>query len=85
MDSSAGCRTASGTAVTDIGPREVDTTVTSYKICLANGVEECPSGTLTHFHKTTGKTVTVTFDGTDEATIEGPNGGTIEVPLVCGS
>jgi hypothetical protein len=32
---------------------------------------------------TSGKTVEITFDGTDEAEVTGPKGDTFEVPLVC--
>jgi hypothetical protein len=86
IDTAAKCRTSNGSAQTNVGSREIDSTITSYEICEnADGTEGCPkSGTITHDHKATGRTVTVTFDGSNEATFTGPNGGTVKVPMVCG-
>lgn len=84
IDVSTKCRTSNGSAVTEVGSREVDTSIEDYKICrAADGSEGCPSGTLVHSHKASGKSETVTFDGTATATIADPK-GTITVPLVCG-
>jgi hypothetical protein len=84
IDTVAKCRTTNGTATTMVGSREVDSTVKDYKICRkADGTEGCPDGTVTHTHAATGRTLTVTFDGSAQATITGPKGGSIEVNLVC--
>lgn len=85
LDTAAHCRTGNGTAVTTVDAREVDSTIKDYKICRnPDGTDGCPSGTVTHLHKLAGKSVSVTFDGTNQATITGPNGGTVKVGLVCG-
>ncbi len=84
VDLTAGCRTATGTAVTTVADRKVDTTITSYQVChTAAGVEGCPSGAVDHDGVTSGKTVEITFDGSAEAEVTGPKGDTFEVPLVC--
>jgi hypothetical protein len=84
IDLSTGCRTTNGTGVTTVGSREVDTTISDYKICRgADGTEGCPSGTLTHTAKTSGKTETAVFDGTASASVTGPKGNTVKLPLVC--
>jgi hypothetical protein len=84
VDTTTHCRDTNGTAVTTVGDREVDSTIKDYKMCRnAQGVEECPSGTIVHTHKRTGRALTVSFDGSTEATLTGPRGGSIELPLVC--
>ena len=86
IDVAKKCRTSNGTAVTTIGTREVDSTLTDYEVCRnADGSDACPTGTLSHTHKATGRTVSVSFDGSNQATITGPKGGTVEVTLVCGT
>jgi hypothetical protein len=86
VDTAAKCRTSNGSAQTTVGDREVDSTIQNYEICEnPDGSEACPkSGTIIHDHKLTGRTVTVTFDGSNEATFTGPNGGTVKVEMVCG-
>jgi hypothetical protein len=85
IDVKARCRTSNGTAVTMVGAREIDSTLKDYKICReADGTDGCPSGEITHTAKATGRTLTIDFDGSATATITGPKGGTVEVPLVCG-
>jgi hypothetical protein len=84
VDTAAKCRDTNGTAVTQVGGREIDSTIKDYKICLkADGTEGCPSGEIDHTHKASGKTATFTFDGTAEAKVTRPNGATEDVPLVC--
>jgi hypothetical protein len=86
IDVAKKCRTSNGTAVTTVGTREVDSTLTDYEVCRgADGVDECPSGKISHTHKATGRTVSVSFDGSNQATVTGPRGGTAEVTLVCGT
>jgi hypothetical protein len=78
------CRTLNGTAVTRVGDREVDATATDYKVCRngPDGSDACPTGVVTYHHKLSGKTITVTFDGSEQAKIS--NGtASIEYPLVC--
>src|SRR6185312_6093436 len=44
IDTAAGCRTTNGSAQTNVAAREIDSTITDYKICkLADGAEGCPS------------------------------------------
>jgi hypothetical protein len=85
VDTAAGCSTANGTAQTSVGARGVDTTITGYKLCrdATTGEVGCPTGTVTHTGKVSGKTVTISFDGSDMAEVTGPAGATFEVPLVC--
>ncbi len=83
VDVAAKCRTTNGTGVTKAGAREVDSTLKDYKICRkADGSDACPTGEVTHAHKLSGKTFTVEYDGSAQATITGPK-GSAEIALVC--
>jgi hypothetical protein len=83
-DASAGCRTTDGTAQTNVGAREIDSTINGYKICTnASGTEGCPSGEIIHTSKRTGASIKIEFDGSASAQITGPKGHTVDVPLVC--
>jgi hypothetical protein len=85
IDVKARCRESNGTAVTRVGSREIDSTIKDYKICReADGTDGCPSGEITHENMASGRTISVSFDGSNEATVTGPRGGTVQVPLVCG-
>jgi hypothetical protein len=84
IDVVARCRDTNGTTTTHAGAREVDGTIKDYKVCRkADGADGCPSGEVDHVFKPSGKTITVTFDGSAEAKVTGPKGNSIEVPLVC--
>jgi len=84
IDTAAQCRTTNGSAQTNVAAREIDSTITDYKICkLADGSEGCPSGEIVHTSKRTGKSLTIDFDGTADAKVTGPAGHSAEVPLVC--
>jgi hypothetical protein len=85
IDTKAKCRDSNGSAVTMVAGREIDSTMKDYKICReADGSDGCPSGEITHVNKASGRTISVSFDGSNEATVTGPKGGTVQVPLVCG-
>jgi hypothetical protein len=84
IDTSTKCRDTTGTAVTRVGAREVDSEIKEYKICRkADGSDGCPSGDIVHTNKNTGRSVTFAFDGSADATVTGPRGNSIQVPLVC--
>ena len=84
LDVASRCRTTNGTAVTRVEDREIDSDIKDYKICRKpDGVDGCPSGTVTHTHKHSGNVVTATFDGTAAAERTGPHGGMTSVALVC--
>jgi hypothetical protein len=83
IDTGSSCRTINGNEVSMIGAREIDSTITGYKICQTATSESCPTGTWTQLHKASGKTVTIVFDGTATAKVEFPD-VTIDLPLVCG-
>jgi hypothetical protein len=84
VDTSAKCRTTSGTAQTNVGKREVDSTITDYKVCrAADGSDECPTGEITHTRTNSGETITISFDGSADATETGAKSGTEQLPLVC--
>ena len=84
VDTRADCRTTSGTAQTNVGRREIDSTIADYKICRrVDGSDTCPSGEVTHQRKISGDTVTIAFDGSNEAEVTGPKGNTVQVQLVC--
>lgn len=86
IDIAKRCRTSNGTATTLVGSREIDSNLENYEVCRnQDGSDSCPTGTITHTHKATGRTVSVSFDGSNQATITGPRGGTVEVTLVCGT
>jgi len=85
LDTASKCRTLDGSATTKVGLRELDTTVTGYKVCRngPDGSDGCPmSGVVTLHFKLVNKTYTITFDGSEQANIS--NGSaSIEYPLVC--
>jgi hypothetical protein len=84
VDTASHCRDTSGSAVTRVGSREVDSTMDGYRVCVAaDGLEQCPLGTVVHVHEDTGRTVRVTFDGTDVATEQGASWSKA-VLLTCG-
>jgi len=84
VDTTAGCSTTNGTAVTDIGAREIDSKLENVKVCKnAAGVVTCPSGTVVHTGKASGKSITVDFDGSATAAVTGIDGKTRDVALVC--
>jgi hypothetical protein len=85
VDITTECRTSTGTAKATVGAREVDTEINEYKVCRnpATSADECPTGTVTHTAKSTGRTLTVDFDGSNEATVEA-QGKSFSIPLVCG-
>ncbi len=84
VDLSTGCSSSSGTAQTNVASREVNTTISGFQICHStSGEEGCPSGAVDHVGVTSGKTVQIKFDGTDQADVTGPRGDTFQVPLVC--
>jgi hypothetical protein len=87
VDLAAECRTSNGSATTTVASRQVDTTITDYMLCRdpANGTEGCPSGTVTHIGRPSGRTVTVEFDDSSIAEVTGPRGNTFPVDLVCTS
>jgi hypothetical protein len=85
VDTAAHCRTRSGTGVTTVGGRQIDSTITDVKVCRdASGDAGCPTGSVVHTRTSTGKQVSVVFDGTAEAEVTGPRRRTFAVPLVCG-
>jgi hypothetical protein len=84
IDSAAQCASVDGTAKTSVASREIDAKITGYKICkLADGGNGCPWGSVDFTRVTTRRTFAVDFDGSSQAKVTGPNGGSIEVPLVC--
>jgi hypothetical protein len=84
LDIASKCRTTNGTAVTKVDERENDAKITDYKICRKpDGLDGCPSGTVTHTHKLSGHVITATFDGTAKAELTGAKGGMVAVSLVC--
>jgi hypothetical protein len=84
VDTTAHCRTRNGTAETSIGTREIASTITNVKVCRdADGDAGCPTGSVVHTRVATGKELTVTFDGSDQAEITTPKGASFELPLVC--
>lgn len=84
VDATTHCRVESGTAKTTVVDREIDTTIENLRLCPnAAGDKGCPSGKVTHTGKKSGKTVTVEFDGSAQASVTGPGGKTFDVPLVC--
>jgi hypothetical protein len=84
VDTSTGCRTTNGTAVTDVGTREIDSKIENVKVCRnSSGIEVCPSGTVVHTAKALNKSITVDFDGSATAAVTGLDGKTRDVTLVC--
>jgi hypothetical protein len=83
VDTSTGCKTTNGTGVTMVGPREIDSKVEDLQVCKTATGQGCPSGTVIHTAKISGKSITVDFDGSATADVTGPKGHTADVPLVC--
>ena len=74
-----------GTAVTNVGDREVHTTITDMKVCRdENGTPGCPTGQVVHANQASGKTVTVDFDGSNQATVTTSKGLTFDKAMTCG-
>jgi hypothetical protein len=84
VDPTQHCRTRNGSATTTIGGREIQTSIQDLRTCRdADGDAGCPSGTVVHTREPSGKEVTVSFDGSDQATITTPRGATFEATLAC--
>lgn len=83
VDATTRCRTVNGSGVTTVGGASVTTAAKDYKVCRPNGVDQCPTGSLSHTTASGTGSVTVTFDGSNQATVTGPR-GTRQVGLVCG-
>jgi len=85
VDTTTRCRTRNGTAVTNVGSREISTEITNLQVCRdESGTPGCPTGEVVHTNKAKEKTVAVEFDGTNQAEVTTPKGLTFEKPLICG-
>jgi hypothetical protein len=84
VDAATHCRTRSGTAQTTIGTRAVESSIDAVKVCRAAGGEEgCPTGAVVHTRVATGKEITVSFDGSNEADVTDAKGDSFQRALVC--
>jgi hypothetical protein len=85
VDLQSRCTTADGSAMTTVADRGVETSIAGYALCrdLATGGAGCPTGTVTHTGRASGRTVTVRFDGSDVAHVTGSGGNTFSVDLIC--
>ena len=84
VDTLARCRTRNGTSTTTIGDRVIDSQLQDVKVCRdAAGEPRCPTGTVVHTSRANGRSITVRFDGTANAEVTGPRGGTFDRPLDC--
>jgi hypothetical protein len=84
VDTATHCRTRNGSGHTTIGDRQIDTSIEALVTCRdADGDAGCPTGTVVHTRQPSGKQVTVSFDGTDQATITSAKGITFQAPLTC--
>ncbi len=84
VDTITHCRTRNGSAQTAIGARTIESSIEGLKECRdADGDAGCPSGTVVHTREPSGRQVTASFDGTDEATITTKRGATFEAELSC--
>jgi len=85
VDTAAHCRTRNGTAVTHVGDREIHTTITDLKVCKdESGAPGCPTGEVVHANQANGKTVTVKFDGSNQAAVTTSKGVTFDRTMTCG-
>lgn len=85
VDTVAHCRTRNGTAMTHVGAREISTTITDLQVCRdENGTPGCPTGEVVHTNQAKGKTVTVQFDGSNQAQVTTSKGLTFEKTMICG-
>ncbi len=84
LDTSTSCSTTNGTAVTDIGAREIDSKFEDVKVCLnASGSLACPSGTAVATSVKLDKSITVDCDGSATAVVTGLDGKTRDVTMIC--
>ena len=84
VDTSTHCRTRNGTGATTVGGREIDSSVQDLVVCRdADGDAGCPTGTVIHTGKASGKSLTVSFDGSDQASVTTPRGQTFDRGLTC--
>jgi hypothetical protein len=79
------CSTSNGSATTTVADREVDTSIVGYELCRdpIAGAVGCPTGTVTHTGRASGRTVTVRFDGSAVAEVTETRGSTFSVDLTC--
>jgi hypothetical protein len=85
VDRATGCRTSDGTAATRVGvARSVSTAISKYTLCEdAAGSEGCPRGSVVHTGEPSGRTISVSYDGSAAAEVTGPSGATFDLPLSC--
>jgi hypothetical protein len=82
IDDVAGCEDIDGSAHGTIGPWEVDGTISGFHVCDGR----CPtSGSLkaVKHGALADKTLTISFDGSDDAHVTGWRGRKFNVPLAC--
>ncbi len=76
------CFTLNGTSDGEVGARQLHSEIQNYRRCR----RACPDagGKVIVTNVTKNKTVEIRFDGTNRATVVGPNGGESSIPLLCG-
>jgi hypothetical protein len=75
------CAQANGYSEGDVTGRKLRTDVTNWKRCKG----ACPeSGDIKITNEATNKSIDIKFDGGDQITFTGPNGGQLTVTLACG-
>lgn len=75
-----GCITIDGTSASSVDDRGLDLDIDGYAVCPL----ECPAdGTILATGLSSGKQVTIEFDGTDQATVVTDQGYATKVQLVC--
>lgn len=85
VDTATRCRTRNGTAVTNVGAREITTEITDLQVCRdESGTPGCPTGEVVHTNTANGKTLSVQFDGSNQAEVTTPKGLTFEKAMTCG-
>lgn len=84
VDTVAHCRTRNGTASTTVGSRGIETQFEDLKICHdGDGLRDCPSGTVTHTAQLKDRSISVRFDGSNQAEVTTAQGKTFDLPLLC--
>jgi hypothetical protein len=84
IDTVTHCRTTNGTNQTNVGLRQIDGSLTNYKVCRkVDGSDGCPSGTIKYTNRALNRPATIIFDGSAQAQVTLGSGVTEEVELVC--
>jgi hypothetical protein len=84
IDEATLCAKATGTGETTVDGRGISTDFEGYQVCRASdGSDACPTGSVAITSESSDASLTIDFDGTDQAEVT-TGAHDFSVPLVCG-